>query len=239
MTLSFVSEMPHSIRLFHMLHLYDAENDRNAFREGCISLFVYQITENVNFLWTLLTIITFENIIYIEKGGDAMKLSDIITNPIRMKIMQFLQIRGEATTKQICEELSDVPQPTLYRHIDHLLKEEVLIVKSERKVRGTLERLLTLNESRFTENADIADSAYRFLMALYGSLLRYSEKGACAPVADMLCLRTCMLTLTDESYADLLQELRAVVDKYSRSEENGKNRSLSVISAPVTEEERE
>lgn len=167
-----------------------------------------------------------------------MKLSDVITNPVRMKILQFLQVKGNATTKQICEELPDVPQPTLYRHINYLLKEEVLIVKSERKVRGSLERLLTLNETKFTGNADIADIAYQFLMELYGSFRRYSEKGNSDPVADMLCLRTSMLTLTDESYANFIQELRAVIDKYSKSEENGKNRSFSIISAPVTNEEK-
>ena len=167
-----------------------------------------------------------------------MKLSDVITNPVRMKILQFLQIKGDATTKQICEELPDVPQPTLYRHINYLLKEEVLIVKSERKVRGSLERLLALNEAKFTENADIADSAYQFLMGLYGSFRRYSEKGNCDPVTDMLCLRTSMLTLTDESYANFFQELRVVIDKYSKSEENGKSRSFSMISAPVMEEEK-
>ena len=186
----------------------------------------------------LLTIITYDNIIYIEKGGNAMKLSDIITNPIRMKIMQFLQIRGEATTKQVCEELHDVPQPTLYRHINYLLKEEVLIVKSERKVRGSLERLLTLNETKFTENTDIADSAYQFLMALYGSFQRYSDKENADPVADMLSLRTYMLTLTDESYADFFKELREVIEKYSKPQDGGKSRSFSVISAPVTEEEK-
>ena len=167
-----------------------------------------------------------------------MKLSDVITNPIRMKIMQLLQVRGEATTKQICEELHDVPQPTLYRHINYLLKEEILVVKSERKVRGSLERLLALNEARFAENPDIADNAYQFLMALCGSFQRYSDKENADPAADMLSLRTYMLTLTDESYADFFAELRQVIEKYSNPEEGGKSRSFSVISAPVAEEEK-
>ena len=155
-----------------------------------------------------------------------MKLSDVITNPIRMKIMQFLQIKSEATTKQICEELHDVPQPTLYRHINYLLKEEVLIVKEERKVRGSLERLLALNEAKFTENIDIADSAYQFLMALYGSFQRYSDKENADPFADMLSLRTYMLTLTDESYENLFKEIREIIGKYSEPEEGGKSRSF-------------
>ena len=166
-----------------------------------------------------------------------MKLSDVITNPIRMKIMQLLQIRGEATTKQICEELHDVPQPTLYRHINYLLKEEILVVKSERKVRGSLERLLALNEARFADDSDIADTAYQFLMALCGSFQRYSDKENADPAADMLSLRTYMLTLTDESYGKLFKEIREVIGKYSEPEEGGKSRSFSVISAPVAEEE--
>ncbi len=167
-----------------------------------------------------------------------MKLSDIITNPVRMKIMQFLQIKGEATTKQICEELPDVPTPTLYRHINYLLKEEVLIVKEERKVRGSLERLLVLNDAKLTENADIVDIAYQFLMALYGSFQRYSEKENADPFADMLSLRTYMLALTDESYGNFFKEIREVIDKYSEPEKGGKSRSFSVISAPVMEEEK-
>ena len=167
-----------------------------------------------------------------------MKLSDIITNPVRMKILQFLQMKGTATTKQISEAIPDVPAPTLYRHINSLLKAEVLIVKQERKVRGSLERLLALNDAKFTEQADIADTAYQFLMALYGSFQRYSEKEHADALADMLSLRTYMLTLTDESYANFFQETRAVINKYAEPEKDGKNRSLSVISAPFIEEKK-
>ena len=40
------------------------------------------------------------------------------------------------------------------------------------------------------------------------------------------------------SYADFFAELREVIEKYSKPEEGGKSRSFSVISAPVTEEEK-
>lgn len=167
-----------------------------------------------------------------------MKLSDVITNPVRMKIMQFLQGNTAATTKQISEAIPDVPAPTLYRHINYLLKEEVLIVKEERKVRGSLERLLAFNENKWTgeKSSDISDAAYQFLMAIYGSFQKYSEKGNSDPVGDMLMLRTCMLTLTDESFENFLKEYRDLLAKYSKQEEGGKNRSISIISAPVIED---
>ena len=66
-----------------------------------------------------------------------MELIKVLSNPVRMQVMQYLQTYGEATTKQISDAITDVPAPTLYRHINILLKEEVLLVKEERKVRGS------------------------------------------------------------------------------------------------------
>lgn len=166
-----------------------------------------------------------------------MNLSEIMMNPARIKIMQFLQSAGEATTKQISEAIPDVPAPTLYRHINFLLKEGVLIVKEERKVRGSLERLLTLDPDKLTEGADISDVAYQFLMALYGSFQKYSEQKGRDPLADKLSLRTVILTLTDDSFDSFIREYRELLSKYSNIEEGGRPRSISMISAPVIKEE--
>lgn len=43
-----------------------------------------------------------------------MNLIQVLSNPIKLQIMQFLQERESATTKQISEKLKDVPVPTLY-----------------------------------------------------------------------------------------------------------------------------
>ena len=79
-----------------------------------------------------------------------MDIVKVLSNPIRMQVMQYLQTYGEATTKQISESLKDIPTPTLYRHINVMVKEEVLLIKEERKVRGSLERLLTINYEKMS-----------------------------------------------------------------------------------------
>lgn len=91
-----------------------------------------------------------------------MNLIKVLSNPARMQIMQYLQIHGEATTKQISEALPDVAAPTLYRHINIMLEEGALSIKEERKVRGSLERLLVINREKFAEakNGNVADAAY-------------------------------------------------------------------------------
>lgn len=167
-----------------------------------------------------------------------MELMKILSNPVRMQIMQYLQTHREATTKQISEAITDIPAPTLYRHINTLLKEEILLVKEERKVRGSLERLLAINVEKMTEtvNSGISETAYQFLMELFMKFQKYGSKADADPQKDRLSLRSCVFTLTDESFDNFMHEIGAVINKYQVAEMNGKLRSVSFISAPVEEE---
>lgn len=167
-----------------------------------------------------------------------MELMKILSNPVRMQIMQYLQTQGEATTKQISEAITDVPAPTLYRHINTLLKEEILLVKEERKVRGSLERLLSINVKKMSAfaNSNISETAYQFLMELYMKFQKYGSKDEADPQKDRLSLRTCIFTLTDDSFDNFMHDIAAVIGKYQKAEENGKLRSISFISAPIEEE---
>lgn len=168
-----------------------------------------------------------------------MELIKILSSPVRMQVMQYLQIHGEATTKQISEAITDVPTPTLYRHINTLLKEEMLTVKEERKVRGSLERLLILNKDKFTalENGNIADVAYQFLMEIYTRFQKYGMNPDTDPRKDRLSMRTRMFCLTDEEFDAFMQDIGAIMDKYGEKSD-GKKRSISFICAPVEEEKQ-
>ena len=167
-----------------------------------------------------------------------VELIKVLSNPVRIQVMQYLQTHGEATTKQLSEAISDVPAPTLYRHINTLLKEEVLLVKEERKVRGSLERLLAINVEKMSEaaNSNISETAYQFLMELYMKFQKYGCKENANPQKDRLSLRTCVLTLTDDSFDRFMQDIAAFIDKYREAEVNGKLCRVSFISAPIEEE---
>lgn len=166
-----------------------------------------------------------------------MELIKVLSNPVRIQVMQYLQIHGEATTKQISEAINDIPTPTLYRHINTLLKEEALIVKEERKVRGSLERLLAINKEKFAEleHGSIADAAYQFLMEIYARFQKYSTKPDADPKKDRLSLRSRVVCLTDEEFDAFIRDIGAVMDQYGEKTE-GKKRSISFISSPVEEE---
>lgn len=171
-----------------------------------------------------------------------MDLIKVLSNPVRIQIMQYLQICGEATTKQISEALSDIPAPTLYRHINIMLKEGALSVKEERKVRGSLERLLTINREKFAEaeNGNVADAAYQFLMELFSRFHKYSLLPDADPRRDRLSMRTRILSLTDNEMDAFFEELASLIDRYDKhdGQTGGRKRSISVISAPFEEEKQ-
>lgn len=144
-----------------------------------------------------------------------------------------------STAKQISKSLEDISVPTLYRHINDLLDEQVLIIVEERKVRGSIERTLAINEDKITDvtNHNISDSAYQFLMGLYSQFQNYSLKEAVDPVEDMLSLRTSYLYLSDEEFSEFLQDISHVIAKYQQYslKEERKARSISFVSAPAKE----
>jgi len=165
-----------------------------------------------------------------------MNLTEILSNPVRTRVVQFLQSREQATAKQISEAMPDIPTPSLYRHINFLLNENVLMVVEERKVRGTTERTLAFNRSLWESelNGDLKDVAYQFLMSLFAKFQEYDPEGR-DPAEDRISLRTFNVRLTDETFDRFFSELKGVFDRYGTDEEDGKIRSISFISAPVKE----
>ena len=76
-----------------------------------------------------------------------MNIVEVVMNPVRQRIMQFLMIHEKGTVKEIKSKLSDVPTPSLYRHVKILLENSVIVVAEENRVRGTVESVYRLNDN--------------------------------------------------------------------------------------------
>jgi DNA-binding transcriptional ArsR family regulator len=75
----------------------------------------------------------------------ANELLDTILHPVRMRVLMALAGSQGMTPLQIAGQLRDVPQATLYRHINRLARAGMLELVEERPVRGTLEKVYVLN----------------------------------------------------------------------------------------------
>lgn len=73
-----------------------------------------------------------------------MSTSSALLHPVRLRIAQALLGEAELTTHQLHERLSDVPIATLYRHVSHLIKHELIEVADEQQIRGASEKTYRL-----------------------------------------------------------------------------------------------
>jgi DNA-binding transcriptional ArsR family regulator len=130
----------------------------------------------------------------------------------------------EMTAGELGQILTDVPQATLYRHIKRLADNGVLIVVSENPVRGTVEKVYTLDAGhanlRPEELAQLdADDHMRLFVGFIASLLddyaRYLEGSEQIDlVADGVGYRKVILHLSQEELAEMSRDLNLALQPY-------------------------
>ena len=173
-----------------------------------------------------------------------MDYTEVMSKPARKRIMKYLAVNVEATTKEIAEYLTDIPRRTLYRHINFLIEGKAILVKEERKVRGGTERLLVDNQKGFVSGLGLSDATYQYLMDIYNKFCIYEKKHGENTGEDfnkdLLAFGTSTFYLDDSEMKSMLDEIYEIGIKYERqhkekygSMEAGKLRSCSFISAPV------
>lgn len=169
-----------------------------------------------------------------------MEMAEIVMNPVRQRIFQYLLVHETATVKEIRRALPDIPGASLYRHMKILTEAGILTVVGENRIRGTVESIYQLNKSAL--EIDDADGAavQTALLRISAAFAKYFSGASCDPKKDMLLMTTCTLTLTDEKFADFLSEINQLALKYMDTpvKEGCKTRQLTLISAPTDAELR-
>jgi DNA-binding transcriptional ArsR family regulator len=179
-------------------------------------------------------------IIKIGIKGDAyiMKnIIEVILNPIRIRIIQEAAVKQIFTTADLCEKMNDIPRTTLYRHINILLKNNILTVVSEKKIRGSLERAFTLNMGELTNINTLENATHNVMGFFINKCMRfqnYLNGDNPDPNKDKLFLTSSVLMLNDHEFDQFLSDLWELIQKYNLEYEDGrKARDISVISSPV------
>lgn len=140
----------------------------------------------------------------------APSRADLILHPVRMRLLALLA-RRQLTARQLRPLLPDVPQATLYHHLGTLTRAGLLRIVSERPVRGTIERVYTLDEDTvFLRPTDLASASRAdhlryftiFVAMLLGDFARYLQgDGPIDLAADGVGYRETPFYLSDDEYA--------------------------------------
>lgn len=163
-----------------------------------------------------------------------MELAEIVMNPVRQRIFQYLLLHETGTVKEIRKALPDVPGASLYRHMKLLTESGILTVVGENRIRGTVESIYSLNKSAL-EIDDDGTVVQTALLGLSASFARYFSGGGADPRRDMLLMTTCTLTLTDEEFTCFLTEINQTALKYMDIgvKEGSRQRQITLISSPT------
>ena len=167
-----------------------------------------------------------------------MEIAEVVMNPVRQRIFQYFLLHKTGTVKELKKALPDVPNASLYRHINILADHSILVVVDENRIRGTVESVYQLNKNALATEDENGNAVQMSLLSICASFAKYFAKGNADPKKDMLLLTNCTLLLTDEEFSGFLSEINEIALKYMKAEatESSKMRQITLISAPASEQ---
>lgn len=147
---------------------------------------------------------------------------DVLLHPIRLRIVRAFLGEAELTARNLAERLGDVPQATLYRHLNHLAEAGALIVTSETPARGAMERTYRLDPNTGkVPPEDIQsidpDTHLKYFSVFLASLLedfgRYLRSDDVDVVRDDVHYLQVTFLATPGEFAGFMKELQALIKR--------------------------
>jgi len=171
--------------------------------------------------------------------------AEVLLHPVRIRIAQAVSGR-ELTTKDLAEELADVPTSSIYRHVSQLLDAGFLKVTDSRQVRGTFEKTYTLNTEQSVLSAeDMAtlspEEHVEYFTTWLGAVLERGSSFLRSTPGDPrekgFGYRFNPLWLTDQELTEVKSQLEEIYAKYRDPGDNSERRRqlLTTILVPDPE----
>ncbi|MGG2052790.1 transcriptional regulator [Lysinibacillus pakistanensis] len=171
--------------------------------------------------------------------------AEVLMHPVRMKILQALMHDKEEglSTLEMISIIKDVPQATLYRHIQILVDENIIKIVKERKVRSVTEKFYAVNEgaaklskedwTKLTIKQKLNYVSY-YQLALLSQYQNYlhslDEKER---LADLATFSFIDLTLTTDQFKNFENELNNLINKYYNMTDSSKETETKTIAINI------
>ncbi|MFC9691917.1 helix-turn-helix domain-containing protein [Kribbella sp. NPDC056951] len=170
-------------------------------------------------------------------------MADLLLHPIRFRIVQRVLGR-EVTTTDLKQDLPDVPATTLYRHVAALIEGGMLTVVRERRIRGAIERTLTLDQATtgrigIDEARAMTPDQHRsaFLLVLTQLIAdfdRMVERGDLDARLEQFGLNQASLYVDAADLDSLREGIGALIEPYLQTQPGKDRITWSIISLPDT-----
>ena len=167
---------------------------------------------------------------------------DLLLHPVRLRIILAAAGR-EVTAQGLASELPDIPQATLYRHINMLADTGILCVVKEQRVRNALEKTYALPHQTLMltvedlEDAEPEDYIRLFTQSLglqLGYYTRYIQQGDVDFARDNVLFQMFPAYLSEVEMKELGQAIQAVLLTFVKNKPSPERRRyiLGLTSLP-------
>ena len=169
-----------------------------------------------------------------------MNLLNLLMNPVRMMIMQYLSTHKTAIASEIIANLKDVSRATVYNHLKILEESNLITVVKENQVRGTIEKVYSISKAYGGNHADYT-TVINYLLYLMMDFQKYFENNKKVMNDDMLFVDRTVMYLNDKDFQSFFQEYTKLCEKYFSNESlmNKQGRTISLISSPFIRVDQE
>ncbi len=160
-----------------------------------------------------------------------------MVHPIRIRILQTVMNSAGMTASDISQKLPDIPQATLYRHINALLKVDIIEVVDENRVRGTIEKVYSVSntlESNTSKEVNEASKEehfsffFNYLMGILSQYETYLQSESVDLKRDGVSYRQWYAYLSYEELIELIESIKELIDKAAENEPNGNRQLMSI-----------
>ena len=170
---------------------------------------------------------------------------EILMHPVRIKILQVLARHKDTglTPLEMVKIIKDVPQATLYRHIQIMLEAGIIRVIREKKVKSVSEKYYVLNEMEASLNPeewktapnemklDYVSNYQLSLLTQYQSYLQKLKEQD--RQEDRATFSLIELKIDDEHFAEFQNELNELVTKYYHNSSNETDAPVRTIAVTI------
>ncbi|MFJ7680316.1 helix-turn-helix domain-containing protein [Peribacillus sp. NPDC097284] len=170
---------------------------------------------------------------------------DVLMHPVRMKIAQVLMRNKDngLTPLEMVKIIKNVPQATLYRHIQTMLDSDVIRVIKEKKVKSVSEKYYALNEieARLSveewknvsseKKLDYFSYYQLSLLTQYQSYLKKLEEKK--QLEDGATFSLVELKMDEENFTLFQNELNELITKYYQVVSDGIDAPVRAIAVTI------
>lgn len=176
------------------------------------------------------------------------KLMDCFVNPIKCKLLIEIFSNNRTTAKQLGEKFQDISKATLYRYLNKMLKDDIIKVAEENKIRGTVEKVYAMKldiaddvNKIIDENSgeEYAQLFTQYMMGFLREFYEYAERKEKDILKDGSGFSVCPVYASIDEIVEVSKKIASILEplRNNSHEEGRRMHSIGVIITPPKEDE--